>query len=134
MNTILSIPDNIGNVFSTLNNSKYFLAIMMIMLQIGSKYIEQDVSNLQKKFLSATFFKRFMIFTICFIATKDVALSLIVTASFIIIVMGLFHEESPVNILPSYLKEYDTDGDGTLSPKEIKQAYLKLVREGKIKD
>ena len=68
----------------------------------------------------------------CFMPTKDVAIALTVSGLYILFVSGLFHEESKISILPEHLKSYDQNNDNKLSPKEIKDAYHKLVREGKI--
>ena len=73
-----------------------------------------------------------MIFTVAFIATKDVIASLIITASFVIIVLNLFNSKSKYCLLPSSVKEFDLNNDGELSPQEIKKAYFKLKSEGKI--
>jgi hypothetical protein len=124
--------DNLNIITNILNNNKYFYAIMMLMLNIGAKYIEMDLLQSHKQFLSSKIIRRFMIFTVAFIATKDVIASLIITASFVIIVLNLFNSKSKYCLLPSSVKEFDLNNDGELSPQEIKKAYFKLKSEGKI--
>tara|TARA_B100001093_G_scaffold464584_1_gene481591 strand:- start:5594 stop:5977 length:384 start_codon:yes stop_codon:yes gene_type:complete len=124
--------ENIDYGIHTLNNNKYFYAIMMLMLNIGAKYIEMDLLKSHKQFLSSKIIRRFMIFTVAFIATKDIIASLIITASFVIIVLNLFNSQSRYCVLPSSVKELDINNDGQISPEEIKKAYLKLKSEGKI--
>tara|TARA_B100001093_G_C26798827_1_gene1002422 strand:- start:937 stop:1320 length:384 start_codon:yes stop_codon:yes gene_type:complete len=124
--------DNINYVIYTLNNNKYFYAVMMLMLNVGAKYIEMDLLKSHKQFLSSRIIRRFMIFTVAFIATKDIIASLIITASFVIIVLNLFNSQSKYCVLPSSVKEFDLNNDGNLSPLEIKKAYFKLKSEGKI--
>ena len=124
--------DNLNIITNTLNNNKYFYAIMMLMLNIGAKYIEMDLLKSHKQFLSSKIIRRFMIFTVAFIATRDVIASLIITASFVIIVLNLFNSKSKYCVLPSSVKEFDLNNDGELSPQEIKKAYFKLKSEGKI--
>ena len=124
--------DNINYIIFTLNNNKYFYAIMMLMLNVGAKYIEMDLLKSHKQFLSSRIIRRFMIFTVAFIATKDIIASLIITASFVIIVLNLFNSQSKYCVLPNSVKEFDLNNDGNLSPLEIKKAYFKLKSEGKI--
>ena len=124
--------DNINYVIYTLNNNKYFYAVMMLMLNVGAKYIEMDLLKSHKQFLSSRIIRRFMIFTVAFIATKDIIASLIITASFVIIVLNLFNSNSKYCVLPSSVREFDLNNDGNLSPLEIKKAYFKLKSEGKI--
>ena len=124
--------DNINYIIYTLNNNKYFYAVMMLMLNVGAKYIEMDLLKSHKQFLSSKIIRRFMIFTVAFIATKDIIASLIITASFVIIVLNLFNSQSKYCVLPPSVKEFDLNNDGNLSPLEIKKAYFKLKSEGKI--
>ena len=82
------------SVIHNLNNSKYFAGILMILMNLGSKYISLELSETQDEFFSNIVIRRMMIFTVVFIATKDIIISLVITACFIIIVSGLFNESS----------------------------------------
>ena len=79
---------------SELNNNKYFTGIMMIILNLGSRFIVMELSETQEQMLSNKIIRRFVVFTVVFIATKDIYVSLIITAIFIILVSGLFNENS----------------------------------------
>lgn len=85
---------DIYKLFEQLNNSKYFAGIMMILLNLISKYISLELSETQEEFLNNIIIRRIAIFTIVFVATKDIVISFIITACFIIIVSGLFNENS----------------------------------------
>jgi hypothetical protein len=84
-----------------LNNSKYFVAIMMLLLNLGSRYISMELSQFHEDFLSNVFVRRILVFTVVFVATRDIKVSLISTAVFIVLVSGLFHEDSKYCVLPS---------------------------------
>ena len=86
---------------NVLNNSKYFTAIMMLLLNLGSRYISLELSQLHEEILSNTLVRRLLVFTVVFIATRDIKVSLISTAVFIILVSGIFNEDSKYCILPS---------------------------------
>ena len=122
----------ISKLFNFLNQDKYFYGLMMILLNIGSKYIELDLNNQHKQFLSSTAIRRIGIFTIAFIATRDILASLVITACFIIFVLNLFNSDSDYCILPKSIKELDKNNDGKISPEEIKNAYDTLQKAGKI--
>ena len=119
-------------IINFLNQNKYFYAIMMILLNIGAKYIEIDLQDNHKKFLSSTAIRRIMIFTVAFIATRDIITSLIITACFVIIVLNLFNTTSQYCILPKQFCEIDKNKDGEISPQEIKKAFEILKKAGKI--
>ena len=82
------------NVIYNLNNSKFFAGILMILMNLGSKYISLELSESQDEFFSNVVIRRIMIFTVVFIATKDIIVSFIITACFIILVSGLFNQDS----------------------------------------
>ena len=82
------------SVIYNLNNSKFFAGILMILMNLGSKYISLELSESQDEFFSNVVIRRIMIFTVVFIATKDIIVSFIITACFIILVSGLFNQDS----------------------------------------
>lgn len=125
-----AIEETIQNV----NANKYLYAICMILLNVGARYIEIDLQLGHKKVLSSKLIRRLIIFTIAFVATRDVIASLIITASFVIIVLNLFNGKSKYCVLPKSFRELDTNNDGEISPEEIKQAYETLKKAGKIKE
>ena len=77
-----------------LNNSKYFAGIMMLVLNLGSRFLVMELSQNQEQILSNQIIRRFVLFSVIFAATKDIWVSLILTAVFIVLVTGLFHEDS----------------------------------------
>jgi len=122
----------LGGFIASFNDNKYIYAVMMILFNIGAKYIEFDLNKDQIKFLSSTALRRIIIFTMAFIATKDIIASLIITACFVIIVLNLFNTSSKYCILPTNISDIDEDGDGYISPEEIEKAYNLLKKAGKI--
>ena len=84
---------------SDLNTNKYFTGIMMIVLNLGSRFLIMELSENQEELLNNKIIRRFVVFTVVFIATKDIYVSLIVTAIFIILVTGLFNENSKFRIV-----------------------------------
>ena len=120
---------NIESIINGVNSNKYLYGVLMILLNMGSKYIEMDLVQKHKKFLSSKILRRLVIFTIAFIATRDIVASFIITAAFIIIVLNLFNDESDYSIIG---KQLDTNNDGVISEDEIVNAYNLLKKAGKI--
>jgi len=123
---------NIQNITQGINNNKYFYALTMILLNMGARYIEMDLVDNHRRFLSSKLLRRIIIFTVAFVATRDVVASLIVTASFVIIVLNLFNTNSKYCIIPQSYLDIDSNKDGTISPDEIKRAYDILKKAGKL--
>ena len=125
---------NINDIVSSLNANKYLYGICMILLNVGAKYLEIDLQMGHKKVLSSKLIRRLIIFTVAFVGTRDVIASLIITASFVIIVLNLFNTKSQFCVLPKSFRELDLDNDGEISPEEIAKAYNTLKKAGKIKE
>ena len=124
---------SLDTFFTSVNTNKYLFGMCMIFLNIGSKYLVTDLSApFHKALLSSKFMRRLLIFTIVFIATRDIKVSLIITAAFVIIVLNLFNDQSDYCVLPKSFRNLDTNMDGEISPDEIERAYNLLKKAGKL--
>ena len=87
-------------------NSKYFAGIMMLALNLGSRFLIMELSQNQEQILSNKIIRRFVLFSV-FAVTKDIWVSLILSAAFIILVSGLFNENSDYCVVSKrkYFKE-----------------------------
>lgn len=117
---------NINSGIKYLNNSPLFIGIVMIMLNVGSKYVTIELSKTQEEYLRNTLGRQILIFAIAFTATKDIILSLILTSVFYILTMHLFNENSSFCIIPPEYRKYkdvlDLNNDNVVTPEEIKKA------------
>ena len=62
----------------------------MLLLNVGSRFIIHEFSEDDKEYRENIFLRRICIFAVCFVGTKDVLSSIILTAGFIVISGGLF--------------------------------------------
>jgi len=123
---LINIINIIRNSFSSVNNSKFFAGIMMLIVNIGSRYVTIKFSKSQEEFIKNKIAREFLIFAIVWMATRDLIISIIMTSSFIILADYLFNENSNFCILPEKFKylQYliDTNNDGIITDEEIKHA------------
>ena len=82
-----------------LNNSKYFSGITMLLLNLGSKYVPLDLSQNQEKFLNSAIIRRVVLFTIFFMATKDIIISIILTIAFVVLFGNILNEKSKFSVI-----------------------------------
>ena len=82
--------DKIGEYFKAgaenLNSNKYFIGLTMILLNIGARFIIDELDDDLRKFISSPYIRRFFIFCSFFMATKDVFTAIILTIVFVIII------------------------------------------------
>ena len=126
----------IGNVYS-LNDSKFFSGLVMLPMNIGSKYITIELSKTQSQYLNGTIARQLLIFSISWMGTRDIFKAVALTAFFNILTDHLFNEESDYCIVPrryrSFKKLVDSDGDGTVSDEEMQNAK-KILEKGRQQD
>ena len=133
---MFEIVRNVVNTsFSSVNNSKFFAGIMMLLVNIGSRYVTLKFSKSQEEYIKSKIAREFLIFAIIWMATRDLFTSIVMTASFIILADYLFNENSQFCVLPEKFKNLqyliDSNNDGIISDEEIKQAE-ETLRKAKL--
>ena len=132
--------ESINKYLYNINESKILAALAMLLLNIGSKYIELKISDSQAQYMRNEIGREILIFAMVFVGTKDIILSIIVTAAFIILANTLFHEDSKYCILPEKYKKIkkiiDKNNDNIIDDNEINKAYeiLNKVRQKNIEN
>ena len=76
-----------------LSANKYFFGIVMITINIGSRFIFDELSDKQKKCINSKLVRRIVIFCIFFMATRDILASITLTLIFILFISDIFREE-----------------------------------------
>lgn len=131
---VKNIGNTIYNNLQSLNNSRFFAGLVMLMLNIGSKYVNINLSKVQEQYLKKTFARQLLIFSICWMGTRDIVTSIILTASFIFLSDYLLNENSKICVLPeswrTLEKIIDVNNDGKLSEEEIQNA-IKILKDAK---
>ena len=118
---------SIVSFISALNNSKFFAAITMLVLNVGTKYLALDISESQEEFLKHILVRRFALFTVFFIATRDVVFSLILTGLFIIFVGNIFNENSKFSVLKKKKKQLKISEEDYIKSLKIKSLFEKQI-------
>ena len=116
---------SIIKILKNVSTSKILLGIFMIFMNVGSRYIELKLTDGQEMILK-NIAREVLIFSISFIATKDLLTSFAITAVFIILANFVFNEKSKYSILPDKYKKLasmiDTNKDKVISDDEIENA------------
>ena len=109
-----------------LNNSKFLLGVAMLLLNVGSKYVEMGFSKTQEEALRNGLGREILIFAMVFMGTHDIILSIIMTASFVVLSSYLFNEKSKFCLIPNRLQSIarmtDKNNDKRISEAEEKAA------------
>jgi len=115
-----------------LNNSKFFAGIVMILLNVGSKFIQIQFSKSTEEYMKWSVSKQLLVFAMAWMGTRDIYTALGLTAVFTILSEYLFNEESSLCIVPHKYrilhKLVDTNGDGVVSEPELSAAIAVLEK------
>ena len=81
-------------LLNSLNTNLFFLGIMMLVLNVGSRYIVHELSDNDEEYRQNIILRRVAIFAACFAGTRDLVVSLILTAAFVVLSTGIYHTKS----------------------------------------
>ncbi len=134
---IVSVGTFIHDHILYLNNSKYFAGLIMIMLNVGSKFISIQFSKSTEEYLKLSVTKQLLVFSMAWMGTRDIYTALVLTAVFTILSDHLFNEESKYCVVPHRYrvlnKLIDTNNDGKVSDAEFNAAIAILDKAKKEK-
>tara|TARA_B100000282_G_C31498688_1_gene383868 strand:+ start:225 stop:599 length:375 start_codon:yes stop_codon:yes gene_type:complete len=109
-----------------LSENKIFIGLIMIMVNIGARFIIEEIDDEHKEIIKNPYFRKIFIFCSVFIATRDIGVALIVTIIFAV----LMHE-----VLKTDVKEKETkvlESNKVLSAKKELDNHiekLKLIKD-----
>lgn len=122
----------------SLNNSKFLIGVTMLLLNVGSRYVELGFSKTQEQALRNGLGREIFILAVVFIGTRDIVTSILMTAAFIILSDYALNERSRFCIIPERMKKIanivDINNDGVISPEEEEKAMNLLRRAEKQKN
>lgn len=125
---------NFDKSLKTLNTNKLLIGMMMIILNVCSRYIELGFTKTQEQALRTGLGRELFIFAVAFIGSRDIATSIMLTAAFIVLSDYLFNESSALCLMPEHMKELadriDTNGDNVISVEEERK-FMAMLRRAK---
>jgi hypothetical protein len=128
----------INNHVMYLNNSKFFAGVIMILLNVGSKFIQIQFSKSTEEYMKYSVSKQLLVFSMAWMGTRDIYTALGLTAVFTILSEYLFNEESKLCIVPHKYrvlhKLVDTNEDGIVTEPELAAAIAVLEKAKREKE
>ncbi len=126
--------DKIKIFIHKINTSKILAGIVMLLLNVGSKYIEIGLSKTQEQALRNALTRELLIFAVVFMATHDIIISILMTAAFVILSQFLFNDESKYCVVSKKMKKIkrivDVNKDNIITEDEEERA-LEILKKAK---
>jgi hypothetical protein len=135
-NIVSTMLDYLHNNIKAMNDSKIFAGLMIITLNIASKFVTIKLSKTMESYLKYTFSRDILVFAITWMGTRDIYIALFITLVFILCMDFLLNEDSMFCLLPEQFTDYHISlatNNEIVSPEEIKKAREVLERAEKQK-
>jgi len=80
--------------FMAINTNPYFIGLMMLLLNLGGRFLGMEMSKEQEKIFQNPWVRRALFFTVLFVATRNVFVAAIMTIFVLLIFSFLLNENS----------------------------------------
>jgi hypothetical protein len=106
LDTLKEMIQYIHSNVMAMNQSKIFAGLIIIVLNISSKFVTIKLSKPLEGYLKYTFSRDILVFAMAWMGTRDIYIALLITILFVIATDYLFHEESAFFMLPESFKDH----------------------------
>ena len=117
-----SMFDGMHEKIMDINSSKIFAGLMIIVLNIASKFVTFRFGKTTEMYLKYTFSRQILVFAMAWMGTRDIYIATGLTLLFILFFDFLFNENSSLCVLPNEFKEYYQNFDEDVSHDEYVKA------------
>lgn len=141
---VKSMFDYLHSNIQRINDSKVFAGLMIISLNIVSKYVNIGLSKSMESYLKYTFSRQLLVFSIAWMGTRDIYIAFFITFVFAICTEYLFNDDSVFCILSEDFQDYHStlvDNDKNNSEKvtddevqKAKEVLEKAKQQNKLRD
>lgn len=81
------------NMIENFAENKYFIGFVMIIMNIGARFLIEELTPEQKKWINTQTFRRIIVFCAFFAATRDILAAVTLTIIFILFVSEAFTDK-----------------------------------------
>lgn len=139
LNAMYNFYVYLHNQVVSINNSKYFIGIIIIIMNIAGKFVNFKMSKTVESYLKFSFSRNILIFAMIWMGTRDIYIAILMTLVFIGIVDYLFNEESMFCCLPETFTDNQIskleEPDVKITPDDIntmKRIIEKMTNQDKV--
>jgi hypothetical protein len=101
----LPVMNPLDVLMTSINTNPYLIGIMMLLLNLGGLFLSLEISKEQEKFLSQPMIRRFFLFAVLFVATRNIIIAAGLALLVILLLGYLFNENSSLCLWKSCINE-----------------------------
>ncbi len=110
-----------------LSESKLFIGLIMVVVNIGARFIIDELSDEHREIIKNKYFRKVVIFCSVFMATRDIIVALIVTGIFAILMNEILADSN--ELTKESAKESDKDTASVKQQLDKHIDELKLIKD-----
>lgn len=119
------------NSVKGINESKIFAGIIIILMNVSSKFVSIPLSKTMESYIKNSFSRHLLVFAMAWMGTRDLIVSFGLTAIFFFLMEFILNEKSSLCCLPEgfttyYLDKVNNNDKNTLSQEEIQNVMTTL--------
>ena len=80
---------------NAVGTSPFFIGIAVLLVNVGSRFITHELSADDKEYQENILLRRIAVFAACFMATRDIITSILLTGAFVVLAGGVFRGKGP---------------------------------------
>ena len=96
--------DILSEAITFLNGNPYFIGTLMLVLNLGGRFISSELTQKQEEFLQQRWLRPFIFFTVLFVATRNIAVAFWMTLGLFLVLWVIGNENSPFCLIPGWRK------------------------------
>jgi hypothetical protein len=101
----LAMTNPLDILMASVNSNPYFVGLMMLLLNLGGRFLALEISKEQEKFLSQPIVRRFFLFAVLFVATRNIVIAGGLAIIVIVLLGYLFNENSELCLWKSCIPD-----------------------------
>ena len=122
--------ESMKDSMSCINDNKYMIGLTMIMLNIGARFIIDELDDDLRKMIANKVIRRIFIFCSFFMATKDLFTAIVLTIIFVILINEVFGTEldeiDEIDENDDTQKKENIKGGASFNKQELEKTIQKL--------
>ena len=95
----MNLSNNVNDCSGFFDN-KYMIGITMVIVNLGARFIVNELNDSQKNIINSKYTRRILIFLVIFMATRDLGISILLTFAVVIFLFEFFNEDSEYSLVP----------------------------------
>jgi hypothetical protein len=118
----LAMTNPLDILMASVNSNPYFIGLMMLLLNLGGRFLALEISKEQEKFLSQPMVRRFFLFAVLFVATRNIVIAGGLAIIVIVCLGYLFNENSDLCLWKSCIPD-------PAKPEVVQENFVGLTSE-----